>query len=268
MHTLSTATSHEPTKVRETLHQIESSPHPVKERWKPTVIPGAPGSLLTLAVVALSLVVLGLVFIIILMSLYIWKQTRSVLVVKGRRFVPNTDVMDYNQLQSSLDREDPGYTSPGSEEQQRAIGHRSEYMTTRSLEIAEMSTVMTLCYVILFLFIRNTKGNLECNKLTSYPCCVDQYLNKVNNSCTECPFGTFGINCKLSCPSGYYGRLCRSICECDVSECHHVTGCITTHGTTSVQPGERLKTEPEVNLSMNILTKNVEQKHMQGKRND
>lgn len=49
--------------------------------------------------------------------------------------------MDYNQLQSSLDREDPGYTSPGSEEQQTAIGHRSEYMTTRSLEIAEMSTV-------------------------------------------------------------------------------------------------------------------------------
>lgn len=101
--------------------------------------------------------------------LYIWKQTRSVLVVKGnyfiakrikfkphhfrkvysnaiftiegRRFVPNTDIMDYNQLQSSLDREDPGYTSPGNEEQQRAIGHRSEYMTTRSLEIAEMSTV-------------------------------------------------------------------------------------------------------------------------------
>eukprot|EP00105_Crassostrea_gigas_P037495 XP_019921643.1 PREDICTED: uncharacterized protein LOC105325650 [Crassostrea gigas] len=138
---MTTATSHEPTKVRETLHQIESSPHPVKERWKPTVIPGAPVSLLTLAVVALSLVVLGLVFIIILMSLYIWKQTRSVLVVKGRRFVPNTDIMDYNQLQSSLDREDPGYTSPGSEEQQRAIGHRSEYMTTRSLEIAEMSTV-------------------------------------------------------------------------------------------------------------------------------
>lgn len=60
---------------------------------------------------------------------------------KGDAFVPNTDIMDYNQLQSSLDREDPGYTSPGSEEQQRAIGHRSEYMTTRSLEIAEMSTV-------------------------------------------------------------------------------------------------------------------------------
>lgn len=41
-----------------------------------------------------------------------------------------------------------------------------------------------------------------------------------------------------------------------------------TQGTTSVQPGERLKTEPDVNLSMNILTKNVEQKHTQGKRND
>lgn len=51
---------------------------------------------------------------------------------------------------------------------------------------------------------------------------------------TECPYGSFGINCKQSCPPGYYGRLCRSSCECDVSECHNVTGCITINGTFSI----------------------------------
>uniref|UniRef100_K1PRX3 Uncharacterized protein n=1 Tax=Magallana gigas TaxID=29159 RepID=K1PRX3_MAGGI len=69
---------------------------------------------------------------------------------------------------------------------------------------------------------------LNCEGGMSNSCCVNQYLNEVNNSCTECPYGNFGINCKQSCPPGYYGRLCRSSCECDVSECHHVTGCTTT----------------------------------------
>eukprot|EP00105_Crassostrea_gigas_P045994 XP_019930142.1 PREDICTED: uncharacterized protein LOC109621016 [Crassostrea gigas] len=97
---------------------------------------------------------------------------------------------------------------------------------------------MILYFVNLFLFIRYTEENVGCNKVSSNPCCVDQYLNEVNNSCIECSYGTFGINCKQSCPSGYYGRLCRSFCECNATECHHVTGCITTddssYGTTSI----------------------------------
>lgn len=49
-------------------------------------------------------------------------------------------LQEYNQFleQASLDR---GYTSLGGEEQPAASGQRSEYMTPRSLEIAEMSTV-------------------------------------------------------------------------------------------------------------------------------
>lgn len=86
---------------------------------------------------------------------------------------------------------------------------------------------MILYCVTLFLYIRHTKENLECSKLSYNQCCVDQYLNEVNNSCSECPYGSFGWNCKSTCPSGFYGRLCRSPCECDASECHHVTGCIT-----------------------------------------
>lgn len=49
----------------------------------------------------------------------------------------------------------------------------------------------------------------------------------------RCPYGSFGLNCKQSCPSGYYGWLCRPFCECNATECHHVTGCITTEGTFS-----------------------------------
>lgn len=41
-----------------------------------------------------------------------------------------------------------------------------------------------------------------------------------------------------------------------------------TQGKTSVQPGERLDTEPAVNLFMNLLTTNADQKHIQGKLND
>lgn len=38
-----------------------------------------------------------------------------------------------------------------------------------------------------------------------------------------------------------------------------------TQGKKSVQSGERVTTEPEVKLSMNILTTNAKQKHTQGK---
>lgn len=54
------------------------------------------------------------------------------------QLVPRTGALSYYQLQASLDR---GYTSLGGEEQPAASGQRSEYMTPRSLEIAEMSTV-------------------------------------------------------------------------------------------------------------------------------
>eukprot|EP00105_Crassostrea_gigas_P045993 XP_019930141.1 PREDICTED: uncharacterized protein LOC105346374 [Crassostrea gigas] len=74
---------------------------------------------------------------------------------------------------------------------------------------------------------------MECTKSHPYPCCYNQQLNDDNNTCIECPYGSFGINCKSSCSTGYYGRLCRSICECNVSECHHVTGCETTNDTNS-----------------------------------
>lgn len=56
----------------------------------------------------------------------------------GIQLVPRTGALSYYRLQASLDR---GYTSPGGEEQPAASGQRSEYMTPRSLEIAEMSTV-------------------------------------------------------------------------------------------------------------------------------
>eukprot|EP00105_Crassostrea_gigas_P003344 XP_011416166.1 PREDICTED: N-acetylglucosamine-1-phosphodiester alpha-N-acetylglucosaminidase-like [Crassostrea gigas] len=126
---------------------------------------------------------------------------------------------------------------------------------------------MILYYGTLFLFIRHSKENLECNKLAG-PCCVNQYLNEANNSCSECPYGNFGLNCKSSCPPGYYGRLCKSPCECNATECHHETGCETTNGTPSVQPREDLRTEPTFSNVMSTLNTKAKEKHTQGKLNN
>uniref|UniRef100_A0A8W8KHV6 Uncharacterized protein n=1 Tax=Magallana gigas TaxID=29159 RepID=A0A8W8KHV6_MAGGI len=116
--------------------------------------------------------------------------------------------------------------------------------------------------------ICESKEQMECTKSHPYPCCYNQQLNDDNNTCIECPNGSIGWNCKSLCPSGFYGRLCESPCECVVTECHHVTGCITTIGTSSVKPRETLRTEPTVSNFMNTMSTNAKEKHTQGKLND
>ncbi|XP_061166359.1 uncharacterized protein LOC133175277 [Saccostrea echinata] len=73
---------------------------------------------------------------------------------------------------------------------------------------------------------------------TSFLCPYNQYPHPKSNNCTECPHGSFGLNCKLKCPSGYYGALCMSVCECPVSDCHYVRGCTTENSThiSSITP--------------------------------
>nr|XP_034339484.1 uncharacterized protein LOC109621014 isoform X2 [Crassostrea gigas] len=80
---------------------------------------------------------------------------------------------------------------------------------------------------------RNQSEEHPCNRQTPNPCCYNEYLNNSTNSCTECPIGSYGWNCKSRCFPGYFGRLCQIPCPCNVSECHIVTGCIPTNYSQS-----------------------------------
>ena len=42
---------------------------------------------------------------------------------------------------------------------------------------------------------------------------------------SECPHGTYGVNCSNKCQPLTYGWLCSEICNCSNSSCHHVYGC-------------------------------------------
>ncbi|XP_062568714.1 uncharacterized protein LOC134230866 [Saccostrea cucullata] len=46
------------------------------------------------------------------------------------------------------------------------------------------------------------------------------------HKCKECE-GFFGVNCSEECLAGYYGKQCREKCNCDVSQCDSVLGCLT-----------------------------------------
>lgn len=35
---------------------------------------------------------------------------------------------------------------------------------------------------------------------------------------SECPSGSFGIECRHECPTGYYGKNCRFKCNCNKNE--------------------------------------------------
>nr|XP_022295398.1 platelet endothelial aggregation receptor 1-like [Crassostrea virginica] len=47
----------------------------------------------------------------------------------------------------------------------------------------------------------------------------------MNNTCTPCKVGYFGIGCH-QCPPSHFGKNCASECNCTKKEaCHHVHGC-------------------------------------------
>eukprot|EP00105_Crassostrea_gigas_P043896 XP_019928044.1 PREDICTED: scavenger receptor class F member 2-like [Crassostrea gigas] len=50
-------------------------------------------------------------------------------------------------------------------------------------------------------------------------CCRNYRI--ADNSCKECPPGSFGIDCQEKCPPQFYGRFCREKCSCD-----KITGCL------------------------------------------
>nr|XP_034338684.1 scavenger receptor class F member 1-like [Crassostrea gigas] len=65
----------------------------------------------------------------------------------------------------------------------------------------------------------------ECNSDNhkGYECCPNYH--KANGTCTECPAGTFGLNCSAECPENYYGRFCKKECFCRQQYCNPADGC-------------------------------------------
>uniref|UniRef100_A0A8W8KI96 Uncharacterized protein n=1 Tax=Magallana gigas TaxID=29159 RepID=A0A8W8KI96_MAGGI len=75
------------------------------------------------------------------------------------------------------------------------------------------------------IFFECNSDNHKTNK-----CCPDYY--KVNGNCTECPAGTFGLNCSSICPKNFYGQFCQKECFCRHQYCHPVDGCNINNFTT------------------------------------
>nr|XP_034338681.1 multiple epidermal growth factor-like domains protein 10 [Crassostrea gigas] len=70
--------------------------------------------------------------------------------------------------------------------------------------------------------------SFEC-KSEKVRCCPNYY--RVNGNCTECPTGTFGLNCSSTCPSNYHGVFCKEECQCtDGQYCDSINGCIQNTG--------------------------------------
>ncbi|XP_056004299.1 protein draper-like [Ostrea edulis] len=75
-------------------------------------------------------------------------------------------------------------------------------------------------------YCRNRTGNIT--KL----CCNNYFY--VNNTCTECPIGTYGDNCSEICSNGFYGKICAEKCECQPNEtCDPKHGCKGSHDQQS-----------------------------------
>lgn len=49
-----------------------------------------------------------------------------------------------------------------------------------------------------------------------------------------CEKGFHG-NCDMRCPFPFYGHTCQSLCNCNVTYCHHVNGCRQVLGETQVK---------------------------------
>uniref|UniRef100_K1QBJ0 Uncharacterized protein n=1 Tax=Magallana gigas TaxID=29159 RepID=K1QBJ0_MAGGI len=56
-----------------------------------------------------------------------------------------------------------------------------------------------------------------------FPCCTNFYWDE--GECKACLPGYFGMNCQTSCVYPTFGKLCMNTCDCNISDCDHVSGC-------------------------------------------
>ncbi|XP_052057651.1 uncharacterized protein LOC127698295 [Mytilus californianus] len=93
------------------------------------------------------------------------------------------------------------------------------------------------------------KRKVNGKDVISEKCCNDFYKSS-DGTCSECPDGSFGENCRFKCIAPFYGRRCVSLCEC--KSCHYIYGCgpnrvFTTESSNYKDTTKEWKNE--VNLS-------------------
>lgn len=51
---------------------------------------------------------------------------------------------------------------------------------------------------------------------------------------SDCPLGSFGVNCNTTCVANYFGKFCQETCNCTVDQyCDTVKGCLPKQRNTS-----------------------------------
>lgn len=58
-----------------------------------------------------------------------------------------------------------------------------------------------------------------------------QIYKTINIICIVCDNGYTGINCDFKCSFPAYGYDCQSVCDCNVTYCDHVNGCLQSSGS-------------------------------------
>lgn len=57
-----------------------------------------------------------------------------------------------------------------------------------------------------------------------------QIYMTMNIICIACDKGYYGTNCDSKCSFPFHGYNCHSLCDCNVTYCDHVNGCIQSSG--------------------------------------
>nr|XP_034338673.1 uncharacterized protein LOC117692987 [Crassostrea gigas] len=95
----------------------------------------------------------------------------------------------------------------------------------------------------------------DCNR-NKNGCCVNYYRSRINGQCTECPAGTFGLNCSSICGDDYYGRLCKMECNCtDGQYCDPVHGCLNNHSDTTERESISKETKADHGIAKSLECK-------------
>uniref|UniRef100_A0A8W8L7J5 EGF-like domain-containing protein n=1 Tax=Magallana gigas TaxID=29159 RepID=A0A8W8L7J5_MAGGI len=71
-------------------------------------------------------------------------------------------------------------------------------------------------------------------------CCFNYYHN--GSACVHCLPGYYENDCTSKCEHPSYGDQCYKRCKCDLTSCHHVTGCIADYNQSSQFPTESPET--------------------------
>nr|XP_034338690.1 uncharacterized protein LOC117692996 isoform X2 [Crassostrea gigas] len=96
---------------------------------------------------------------------------------------------------------------------------------------SKMCLVNIECFIFVTLQCLTCAIFFECER-NGAKCCANYY--EVNGVCSECPAGTFGLNCTGRCLPNFYGQLCKKECHCHSYQyCDPVHGCKNNSHSTN-----------------------------------